>query len=154
MQPMPMPCPWPLPCRLVHCSRLRLHLPGLPAAQEQALAAPEPSSSSFSFISNGSATTTPRAGGGGSSMSPLQQSPGAPAAAAAPPAPGAITSLQWLSFCRATDTPALLAVLRDSSVCVLRLNEVWCPCMHACVCVCMPGSMTLAAFRSARRRAW
>ncbi|KAG2432405.1 hypothetical protein HYH02_012976 [Chlamydomonas schloesseri] len=55
------------------------------------------SSSSSSGSSNGSG-----GGGGGSS----------------------VTTLQYVPFCRATDSPVLLAALQDGSLCVVKANEV------------------------------
>ncbi|GFR42302.1 hypothetical protein Agub_g3202 [Astrephomene gubernaculifera] len=38
-----------------------------------------------------------------------------------PPAP--VTALQYLPFCRATDSPVLMVALQDGSLCIVRANE-------------------------------
>lgn len=153
-------------CRLVHCSSVRLQLPGLLQLQDQVLTPhTQPSSSSHSSYSSLSNTTIPYHGGSCSSTTSTSverqpvvrvqgeerlrsQVSAAPAVAA--PARGGVSGLQWVSFCRATHTPALLATLNDGSVCVLRLREVRCEWssqppagvhpLSAHACVCRPAS--------------
>ncbi|EFJ52897.1 hypothetical protein VOLCADRAFT_86340 [Volvox carteri f. nagariensis] len=36
----------------------------------------------------------------------------------------AVTALQYVPFCRTTDTPVLMAALQDGSLCIVRANEV------------------------------
>ncbi|GLC47035.1 hypothetical protein PLESTB_001437700 [Pleodorina starrii] len=40
-----------------------------------------------------------------------------------PQAPSPVTALQYVPFCRTTDTPMLMAALQDGSLCIVRANE-------------------------------